>query len=412
MPNRVLPNPVPSIVPVSKGVRDRISISRSVTLAGYLYAGVVAEAWSRRLNDFLFGLASNGGWRRLGQWLAGEDEASSSPANLFRWIACDIEEASEAMVDADVNLANLRAELRRAQQRRNRLAKSVYRELSRTRQILEQLLGTQPARDYLGLKGPTPRDPATLLHWAQSTITVLSNREQTPAYANAEHGKLNTFELAERLAIRCVPLRQAINATNAAYWAEGIALEAQREAITAFDQVHLCGARVLETFLDVLGLPSLASTVRPGVQRRGRPPKQQPVDAYPDLVEQVLGDSSVELPAFSSKQESSKTASRITVAKDDPTSGEEADPATRGVQEKIERASHKLIFGDWKIGKGVRKLSSGDRKSEIGANKPNGRLWKSERATRKPFWRVSSPPEGSRCRRLAFRNSRSCYSDQ
>ena len=68
------------------------------------------------------------------------------------------------------------------------------------------------------------------------------------------------------------------------------ALEARIWALQAFDKQYGAGARVLERLFLVLGLPTLATAVRPHLKvagRVGRPSKVPPADDYPDLVEQV-----------------------------------------------------------------------------------------------------------------------------
>ena len=145
---------------MSKGVQDRIQRSRSVILAGYVYSQVVTQAWQRRLSGFLNHLRAREESERLEGWLAELAPEGRSPVTLgdaFRFIAMDLEQRGAAMVAADEALNHCRADLRRLRQRRDQLAKALYRELSETRNFFIGLLGYQKGCDYLDLKGPTPR---------------------------------------------------------------------------------------------------------------------------------------------------------------------------------------------------------------------------------------------------------------
>ncbi len=71
----------------------------------------------------------------------------------------------------------------------------------------------------------------------------------------------------------------------------GPPLEVRIRAIKAFDLEYLRGARFLERTFELVGLPTLATAVRPhlkGTGRVGRPSKRAPEDKHPDLVREVL----------------------------------------------------------------------------------------------------------------------------
>ncbi|MCP3960093.1 MAG: hypothetical protein GY719_19785 [bacterium] len=342
---------------MSKSVRDRIQLSRTVILAGHLYADAVAEACKRRLQEFqhrfLLAEASRRVEQRLAEMLPAGGPSSLTLGHVFRFIAMDLEELGEAMAARDEDLTRRRAELRRCRRRRDRLAKRVYRELSQTRKFFIGILGYREGCDYLDLKGPTPRDPVVLSSWSRRAAGVLADAEKSPARDWARGGKLKTSDLAKRLATRRTALQEAITAVAMAEQAVIAALAAQQEAIAAFDGKHKPGARVFEAVLDYFGLPSLAETVRPGVKRRGRPPKQRPVDQYPDLVARVLGEEHLER-----------------TLQDELESAETAGPGAEARQEKIEQGSRELKEADPIIEQDSCELSTGERKIEQGSRKP------------------------------------------
>ena len=401
---------------MSKGVQDRIQRSRSVVLAGYLYAGVFAEAFKRQRHGFRHHPLLRKKWQRIEQWLAeqwpAEQRLAETPTGpssltigyLFRFIAMDIEERGEVMVARDEDLARRRAELRRERRRRDRLAQEVYRELSQIRNFFVGILGYQQGCAYLDLKGPTPRDPFVLMVWARCAAEVLADAEKSPARDYAKGGKLKTSELAERLATGCTALQQAIDAVIMAGHAEVAPLEAQRKAIAAFDKKHKQGARVFEAALDFFGLPSLAETVRPGVKRRGRPCKQRLVDVYPDLVARVLGEEHLRRIEQRSR-ELKEADSRI----------EEGSRELKAADPKIEKGSRKLQAADPKIENGSRKLEVADPKIETASRKLKPAVLKIEKPVRKLARRASSPafvgltPPGRRpCRGIVQRLESRC----
>jgi hypothetical protein len=67
-----------------------------------------------------------------------------------------------------------------------------------------------------------------------------------------------------------------------------VAKAARRRATRAFDTFYGKGARFLESGLDLGGLEELAVQVRPGVGRRGRPPKTIPEPGRPQLAAGTL----------------------------------------------------------------------------------------------------------------------------
>lgn len=359
---------------MSKGVTKRIQRSRSVIVAGYVYADVAAEAWRRRLSSHLDQLLGRGEIRgveqRLSEIRAAKNGASVTLADIFRFVASDLEEAGELMVARDEILIRHRAQLRQARRTRDRLAAELYRELSQTRKFFMGLVRTRVGGEDLDLQGPTPRDPEALQHWAHRAVAVLADPEKAPVRPDAKDGETSMF--AQRLSTRRDALRTAISAANTADSAEAEALQAQRDAILAFDNEHLRAARLLESLLDILGLPSLAETVRPGVKRRGRPPKKRPIDVYPDLVERVLG-----------KEDRERALQTAAEKRGGPSSLEVTDLTARAPQEKIEQGPRKRKDAERKIEQGSHKLSKGEEKIEQGSHKHSRDEEKIEQGSRK-----------------------------
>jgi hypothetical protein len=82
----------------------------------------------------------------------------------------------------------------------------------------------------------------------------------------------------------CAELEEALRAVSAGRREVTAARRTRQRVLAHFEDRHLRGARLLETLLDLAGLPTLAERVRPGVGRRGRPPRHRPEDRHPELV--------------------------------------------------------------------------------------------------------------------------------
>ncbi len=265
---------------MSKVVRDRIRRCLTVVVAGYAFSAIAGEAARRLMRDFLSRQRENG---------AGDDAPEGAPSleDLMFLGAEELEEWCRAMVEADAALQRSRATLRRRRRRRDRRAQRVYDFLATVRKLFKGLVAYEGAIDSLDMRGPTPRKPRALLNSARHAAGVLADPDQEPAcsFAARRAGRLKTSGLARRLTVRCDRLAEALAAVTAGEAAEVAALEAQRQAIEEVSRLCLKTARLFELLLENLGLPTLASSVRPGVKRRGRPAKFRPVDLFPDLVE-------------------------------------------------------------------------------------------------------------------------------
>ncbi len=263
---------------MSKAVRDRIARCLTVVVAGYAYAAVGGEAARRLMHDFL---------HRQRRAAAGGETQERAPSieDLMRLAAAELEDLCRAMVEADAALHSSRATLRRRRRRRDRRASRLYDFLATTRKLFKGLFGDRAVIDHLGLRGPTPRNPRILLTDARYAGAALADPERELECSYSASGWFKTSAMARRLGTRCDRLAEALAAVISADAAESAAQELQRRAIEEFDPCCLKTARLFERLLDDLGLPTLASNVRPGVKRRGRPAKSRPVDLFPDLVQ-------------------------------------------------------------------------------------------------------------------------------
>ncbi len=366
---------------MSKAVQDRAQRCLTVVVAGYAYADVLVEAALRMMRDFLLRERE-----RIAGGGAESEERQGGPSvrDMMRLSAADLTQRCETMVETDAALARSRAELRRCRAHRDRRKRRLYRQLAETRDLLKGLFGYQAACDLLGIRGPTPRDPHVLLKEARHAAGVLADPSQTPAdYDDV----LRLSDWAKLLEPLCDALDEAIDAVIAADAAEIGALDVQRQAIARFDRDYKHTARLYERALDWFGLPTLASTVRPGVKRRGRPRKAQRVDLFPDLVEQALGWN-VPPPQIENLDDGP-------AAEGGPKTGEEkssSDPRKlQAGEEKSESGSRKLTAGDRKSETGSRKQAEGGLKSETGSRKLSESGQKSESGARK----LSEPEEKS-----------------
>ncbi len=419
---------------MSKTVRDRAQRCLTVILAGYAYAGVLGEAATRMMRDFLRREAEQAAAALAAGGTPPESPRAPSIRDLLRLGARDLEQCRDAMIEADDVLERSRADLRRWRRRRDRRAQRLYEYLAGVRKFFKGLLGYDAANVYLGIKGPTPRDPHALLRDARHVTGVLGDPSKAPACSFAHGGRLKTSDLAAGLGALCDPLTEALASVTAAGCAEVAAQEHQRRAVADLDRLTKHTARLFERALDYFGLPTLAATVRPGVKRRGRPPKVQPADLFPDLVEQALGRGVLEagdaasalaritgvetaLPAADPAEPHSPVPTPIEnlEAGRDAASGPKArgeeipsglrKPAER--DQKIETAPRKAAEHDPKIETASRKPSERDQKIETGPRKPAEPWQKSETGPRKPEAAGSSLLNGTFTTPIQIRNRRS-----
>ena len=294
---------------------------------------------------------------------------ASASGQTFVILGRELEHRRQHMLAADDDYQEERARQRQRRRRRDRCARRANRGLVAARRILKGLFGYPGACRYLGLSGPTEREPWALhfqlgeaLWWARN-----HDAEVEPLHAGAEE---EAEACVASLELLHEALRQAIaGVLHGSRDVEAAMLE-QRRAMADFDHTYKHVARVLEARLIEIGLPTLADAVRPGVGRRGRPLKQRPKDRYPDLVERMRAGGQVVLDDAPSK--AADHGSGQDIAASDVTGNRDA--AREGVMtaarddsaglEKTEHPFPECSTGEEKIEHPFPERSTGDEKSE------------------------------------------------
>ena len=166
---------------------------------------------------------------------------------------------------------------------RDKAAPELYSYLTGIRQFVRGFFGLKAGDAFLGLHGPTPEDPRELYDLAEEII----GRTADPTWPRPEAStRAVDFEpqgVARDLTERRDALGDALDALEALEARLTVAKAARQRATKAFDTFYGKGARFLESGLDLAGLEELVAQVRPGVGRRGRPPKTIAEPGRPQL---------------------------------------------------------------------------------------------------------------------------------
>ncbi len=270
----------------AKGVRQRVERCFPAIRAAVGFLEVSKEALDRKFGDRAQQLAGRGR-------VAGEDghERYISVPDFLLHIGLDMERKRDAMVRADLALAERRRIRRRACDRRDRLSRKLYKARVKFKKEALAKLGKKRWKNAVMIKGETPRDPNELarragldLSWASGRLPPRLGLDQYPVDWKAMTAPLK-------------PLRDDLEeAIDAVYHESAIvagALEDRIRTMADFDEWYAKGSRMLECTYILLGLPTLASAVRPYLKvsgRVGRPSNTRPADDYPDLIERVRAD--------------------------------------------------------------------------------------------------------------------------
>lgn len=349
----------------SQRIHHRIERGHATVWAAFACADVVAEALSRRLRheiaEHLLDQAAEPD---------GRGDAAAAPASiglLFRLIGRAIARRCRPMLAADRAYDRARAELRARRQHRDRLAGRLYDRLVELRRRFGK-----HARRHLGLDGPTSRDPVELgLQGFQAVRLLGRPRLELPSDLPAG-GPIDPVATSKELEPLCAELEEAIRAVYRGQATVDGALFHQRRAIEDFDALYADGARLLERILDAAGLPTVRDLVRPGVGRRGRPPKMKPVDAYPDLVALALSRCAPQREEVVEETPAAHPATAAEVRSQE----EQRSAAVGGAREHPEDSSgvrsvdSSLAEGSEKSEQGLRKPAAGGEKTVHVVHKP------------------------------------------
>ncbi|MEM7582843.1 MAG: hypothetical protein AAF560_05640 [Acidobacteriota bacterium] len=176
--------------------------------------------------------------------------------------------------------------------RRDELARRLYGQLSKARPRLRRLMRDDTIRRLLEKVGPTRRRPWILCEQTVDVLRLLRQRKSEGEWPIATR---LIQEISQELCASLAELEQALADLARGKKQAESAMITQRKAMKRFDRAYVKGAQLLEAQLNLVGLPTLADAIRPGVGRTGRPLKRPEVDVYPDLVEQVRSSRMVRL---------------------------------------------------------------------------------------------------------------------
>ncbi len=166
---------------------------------------------------------------------------------------------------------------------RDEAAPELYRYLTRIRQFARGFFGRKAGDAFLGLHGPTPEDPQELYDLAAEIIDRTADPAWPRPAATTRSVDFDPQGVARDLTERRDALGDALDALDATASQLAVAKAARNRATQAFDAFHGKGGRFLESGLELAGLDELVAQVRPGVGRRGRPPKTIASPGRPQL---------------------------------------------------------------------------------------------------------------------------------
>ncbi len=268
----------------SRGVRRRVEQSLPAIRVAVAFVDVVREALDRMFGERVKRLEAA---RREAPGDGGRERYLSVP-DCFYNAGLEIATARDEMVRADLELAAQRRVRRRACDRRDRVKRRLYDARVEFKKAARERLGRERWRLAPCLEGETVRDPYALalqaqldLDWAEGRASSLCGLDGRPVDWRALSEPLGPLVLELRSAIEVVEHEAAMVVQK---------LEPRIWAVKAFDEQYGKSARLLETMLLLVGLPTLATAVRPHLKvagRVGRPKKSPPADNYPDLVERA-----------------------------------------------------------------------------------------------------------------------------
>ncbi len=211
-----------------------------------------------------------------------------SVPDFLLFIGLDIEKKRDAMVQADLALAERRRIRREACDSRDRRKRRLYDARVKFKQEAQKKLGRKRWQNAIMIKGETPRHPLELTRQAGLDLSWASGPH--PPRLGLDQYPVDWAAMAAPLA----PLRDDLEAAVVALDHESSlvtgALVDRIDAMEAFDDWYAKGSRTLETTYVLLGLPTLAAAVRPHLKGTaagdgggpaagnggGRPPRRAP----------------------------------------------------------------------------------------------------------------------------------------
>ncbi len=171
-------------------------------------------------------------------------------------------------------LARVRDELRSWRRRREQAHEELHQVTKDLRQFCRGVYVDGEGDAFLGLHGNLPREPKELHALCRPLAGRLADAEWPLPQQRLEGFELKRDKMTDSLIKRYNRLDQTLAAIKQGETREVVAQVAKNRAAEAHSLFLAKSTRFLEATLELAGLADLAASVRPGVGRRGRPPKK------------------------------------------------------------------------------------------------------------------------------------------
>jgi hypothetical protein len=145
---------------------------------------------------------------------------------------------------------------------RDETARAFYRRLVQVRTFLTEHLPGTAARQLLGLKGRTPREPWPLLDAGEVLVGRLRNERFEMPASKSPGVTFDRQVLADTLGRQVAALEEAIKAVDRATAREGLLQVLRDDALAEFREVRTGVARILEGLYVAAGLRHLVPGIR------------------------------------------------------------------------------------------------------------------------------------------------------
>ncbi|HEX2162468.1 MAG TPA: hypothetical protein VHM02_00825, partial [Thermoanaerobaculia bacterium] len=233
----------------SKMVTDRQAVGAQVSAAIDTHAGEAAAALDRQVRSL------------LGEGVTEIEELLGTVRRLFDRHLALLVEADEAHLATVGNLADPR-------RGRDEAVARLSSALVEVRRLAEGLYGER-AEELLRLGGAVSQNPVVLLRQARRVVARVADAGTPRPPKRFDSASVDEAEWLERLEPEIEALEQALSRVRFGRRQMESTLRAKNEALAAYDVAFGRTARFMEALLDLSGLSSFASRLRPPVTRRG-----------------------------------------------------------------------------------------------------------------------------------------------
>lgn len=196
-------------------------------------------------------------------------------------------------------LDRVKDSLKRQRDRRQRATEELYDMVKSLRTLCRGAFEGSEGDTFLGLSGSLPREPKELYTLAGPLVRRVADSDWRLPEQILKSWKFERGGIGETMGKAYRELGESLAEVKESETRENIAKVAKRRAAKAHNTFLDKSTRYLEAALELAGLDDLAATVRPGVGRRGRPPKELAgaSDDPPPLPSADAGSPPAQLPA-------------------------------------------------------------------------------------------------------------------